>query len=108
MTDAMNRCNPWGLSPREMSAIEIYIELGKIKAVGERLGISPKSVEYFLQRARAKMLVDTTVQATLIYDRVNRNRQVPICHAPKRVTRRKENAWDTAKPVNSVFALGAA
>ncbi len=98
--------NLWGLTPREMQVIELYIELGTAKHVARHLGISDKTVESHLENTYKKMNVRTTLQAALTFDRENNAARIPIRGRER--NSKRENAWDVSKPVNSIFALGAA
>lgn len=46
---------PWGLTPKEIEALELLIRLGNCKDVARRLGICLQSCEARFKRARDRM-----------------------------------------------------
>lgn len=102
-----DRVNPWGLSPREIQVIELYIELGTAKLVAKAMDISYKTVEMHLTNIHKQMKVLTTLQAALLFDRENNDLRIPIRHPKKQ--KKPVKAWPSkTNQVNSVFALAAA
>lgn len=63
--------NPWGLAPRECEVLQILASTGEgsSKRVAALMGISHRTVEVYVQRARERMKVATRLQAVLLWDR---------------------------------------
>ena len=67
--------NPWGLSVAERDAIKAVMECGTHTAAGEKLGLSFKTIECQIQRARQKMGGVHLIGACLMLDRWERGEQ---------------------------------
>lgn len=61
--------NPWGLTDRECDCLQAVGRCGTSKYAARDLGLSPRTVEVYLARAREKMNVIHTTIAVLKWDR---------------------------------------
>lgn len=67
------RPNPWRLTPREMQLCDLLVTEGGAKPAARRIpGISIKTVELHLQRARRKSGTRTMVLLAVAHDRIQR------------------------------------
>lgn len=60
------------LTPREREVIEAYMVDGLAKTVGDKLGITPKTVEVHLGNIREKAGFARSIPLVLAYDRMRR------------------------------------
>jgi DNA-binding CsgD family transcriptional regulator len=82
--------NPWGLTDRQVDAMDAMLDLYCSKAVSLEWGIDTKSVNYLVRQAMKKMGARNQMQAVLGWDRMRRK---PVEFA--------------SRPANSVFQMGA-
>lgn len=62
--------NPWNLTPREVEALSLMIDnAGAVKIAADRMGISFKTADTFLGRARDRMGARTRFEALIQFDR---------------------------------------
>jgi DNA-binding CsgD family transcriptional regulator len=67
--------NPWNLSAHQEAAIAAMARTGCQKKTADELGISSRSVEGHMQRARDKIGVRNTMLAVLEWDRFARKQE---------------------------------
>lgn len=100
--------NPWGLTPREIQVMELYIETCSIKSVAKTMNLSFETIRADLRSVRKKIGVEHSIQAAVQFDREYGKAKPAI--------RESGSAWSKAKSekpekmlfVNSIFAMGAA
>lgn len=61
--------NPWNLTNREQTVLLEISRVGSSKLAAKEMGISFRTVEIYLRRAREKMRTHHTVLAVLMWDR---------------------------------------
>jgi FixJ family two-component response regulator len=61
--------NPWKLSAREETVLTTLSKVGTAKLAAKEIGISFRTVEIYLRRARDKMQTQSTLIAVLMWDR---------------------------------------
>ena len=61
--------NPWSLTDRECDCLQAVGRCGDSKIAARELGISHRTVEKYLERARQRMNVARTLIAVLKWDR---------------------------------------
>jgi DNA-binding CsgD family transcriptional regulator len=64
--------NPWGLTPREFEVMERYTVVGLEKIIAADLGISPKTVNELVRRAKRRIGERTIMLTVLTFDRAQR------------------------------------
>lgn len=64
--------NPWGLSSMQCAVMKGIVNDKNSTAIGAEMGVSHKTIEAHLARAKEKMGATSTVQAALIWDRYTR------------------------------------
>lgn len=55
------------LSPREKQALDLYCRCGSCKLVGVFMMISSRTVSNYLERARKKLCIGSTVEMVYLY-----------------------------------------
>ena len=66
--------NPWNLTKREEEVLSLMLEnAGAVKIAADRLGISFKTADTFLGRAKKRMGARTRFEALIQFDRWNRS-----------------------------------
>jgi DNA-binding CsgD family transcriptional regulator len=68
--------NPWNLTPREAQIMNRLTEIGLEKIVAMELGISHKTVQELVNRAKRRIGARTRVTAILEWDRWARAKEV--------------------------------
>jgi FixJ family two-component response regulator len=61
--------NPWGLTHGQVDVMDAYCSVGNTKSVAAKFGISLRSVECQVAKARKKMVTSSTLMAVLLWDR---------------------------------------
>jgi hypothetical protein len=61
--------NPWNITPREIMALEAYIQEGSEKAAAHVLGRDFRTISTQLNRARLRMKARTRLHCVLMWDR---------------------------------------
>lgn len=62
--------NPWSLTDREVEMLSQIAQSGSAKKAARVLGVSDRTVEEYVRRARRKMNVAHTILAVLMLDRL--------------------------------------
>lgn len=66
--------NPWNLTKREFEVLALMLQChGAVKIAADRLGISFKTADTFLGRAKRRMGAQTRFDALIEFDRWQRN-----------------------------------
>jgi DNA-binding CsgD family transcriptional regulator len=66
--------NPWNLTDREQETLTTVSNVGSSKLAARELGLSPRTVEIYLSRARFKMDTTHTITAVVKWTRYVINR----------------------------------
>ncbi len=103
MKKKVTNLNPWGLTPREIQAMELYIETCNIKSVAKVMNLSFDTIRAELRSVREKIGVEHSIQAAVKFDREYGKAPPPV--------RAEGPAWPQVKVavkpmVNSIFAMG--
>ena len=63
---------PWALTRREIDSMTAIVQTGSSKLAARELGLSHRTVELYLDRAKKKMKTGHMVTAALMWDRWQR------------------------------------
>lgn len=66
---------PMGLTPGQMAVLDALVEVHSMAAVADKLGLSVRTVEGQLYRARQRMGARCNLEAALIWDRMRRSKR---------------------------------
>jgi FixJ family two-component response regulator len=61
--------NPWHLTEREAQSLDAIVLTGASKLAAQHMGLSPRTVELYLDRAKKKMKTGHMVTAAVAWDR---------------------------------------
>ena len=82
--------NPWGLVPSECRVLRLYCEHGCVKRIGQAAGISSRTVEHQLSKARTRMnLLGKDIRLYVWWDRWAN--QFDMAMSQKLLTKEKPN-----------------
>jgi DNA-binding CsgD family transcriptional regulator len=97
-----------GLSPRERQILKLISVVGHTKGVAEQLGISSRTVEHHLARARQKLGCDTTFQAIALVQEVHPpTPSAPASIAPAELNRKPRQGAIASVAVAAVLICAA-